>query len=70
MRAVPPEALPASGADGSGDGSAPVDPALVRQIAELRGRLRPVCRDWGEAEFEAVVHRIARRKVRWDEAGP
>lgn len=45
------------------------DPELAHLVDELRSRLRPVCRDWKEAEFEALVHVIARSKVRWARAG-
>ena len=45
------------------------DPQLARHVAELRSRLRPVCRDWDEASFEALVIDIARSKVRWAQAG-
>ena len=34
---------------------------------DIRYRLAPVCSDWSEREFEAVVQRIARMKVRWRE---
>jgi hypothetical protein len=71
MRAVPPERARAGGADRPGDGTStgPANPGLARQVAELSARLRPVCQDWGEAEFEALVLHIARMKVRWAEAG-
>jgi hypothetical protein len=59
-------ALPPDGSLGERRvGAAPVDPRLERLAAELRGRLRPACRNWGDAEFEAVVQRIARTKLRW-----
>jgi hypothetical protein len=38
-------------------------------VPDLRRRLRPACQDWSEADFEALVQRIARIKRRWlDEA--
>ena len=45
------------------------DPQLAQHVAELRSRLRPVCRDWDEATFEALVLSIARSKVRWAREG-
>jgi hypothetical protein len=41
------------------------DARLERHVADLRTRLRPVCRDWDAAAFEALVLRIAQTKVRW-----
>jgi hypothetical protein len=41
------------------------DPRLAQHLADLRSRLRPICRDWDEAAFEALVLRIAWTKVRW-----
>ena len=59
----------------SGDGSiaafasTPGDPRVVPLVAELRRRLRPACRGWDEAAFEALLHHMARTKLRWtDEA--
>jgi hypothetical protein len=46
----------------------PADSQLALLVAELRERLRPACRDWEEADFEALVQRIARLKVRWARA--
>jgi hypothetical protein len=40
---------------------------LAALVLDVRRRLRPVCVDWGEAEFESLVHRIARTKLRWRE---
>ncbi len=75
MRAQRPEGSGISGDDGAaGSGAGTVagtgdaDPRLARHVAELRTRLRPVCREWREPEFEALLHRIARTKVRWDDA--
>jgi hypothetical protein len=68
-----------TGGDGDGVGAPPAeaparppaDPRLALVVAELRRRLRPVCRDWADPEFEALVHRIARTKLRWaDRAEP
>jgi hypothetical protein len=60
--------------DGTGDGTvagpAGADPRLARHVAELRTRLGLVCRAWREPEFEALLHRIARTKMRWDDAPP
>ena len=50
------------------NGTAPDDPRIALLVADLVRRLRPVCRDWDDAEFEALVHRIAQMKVRWAEA--
>lgn len=41
------------------------DPRLARHVAELRVRLRPLCRDWDAAAFEALLLSIAQTKVRW-----
>ena len=44
------------------------DPAaqwMAMLVADLRQRLRPVCHDWDDQEFEALVRRIARIKARW-----
>jgi hypothetical protein len=41
------------------------DARLERHVADLSTRLRPICRDWDAAAFEAMVLRIARTKVRW-----
>jgi hypothetical protein len=42
----------------------PVDPRPALLLGEPRERLRPACRDWAEADVEALVHRIARLKAR------
>jgi hypothetical protein len=52
------------------DGTVAADPRLARHVAELRTRLGLVCRAWREPEFEALLHRIARTKMRWDDAPP
>jgi hypothetical protein len=36
---------------------------------DVRRRLRPVCDDWDDAEFETLVQRIAEIKSRWRDAG-
>jgi hypothetical protein len=38
---------------------------LARYVADLKTRLWPICRDWDEAAFEALVLRIARTKMGW-----
>jgi hypothetical protein len=45
------------------------DTRVALLLGDLRCRLRPVCGHWSEAEFEAVILRIARTKVRWIDAG-
>jgi hypothetical protein len=61
-------------ADAAGEGARgaragrPADPAaqwMAMLVADLRQRLRPVCHDWDDQEFEALVRRIARIKARW-----
>ncbi|HEX5971528.1 MAG TPA: hypothetical protein VFY85_06350 [Gemmatimonadaceae bacterium] len=38
----------------------------IAMIADdIRQRLAPICRDWSEHDFEVVVQRIARMKLRW-----
>ena len=32
---------------------------------DIRERLAPICSEWSEHDFEAVVQRIARIKLRW-----
>ena len=46
-------------------GGAPGDARFDRLLVELRTRLRPVCRGWQDAEFETLVHDVARVKFRW-----
>jgi hypothetical protein len=44
--------------------------ARVALLAEdLRFRLRNVCSHWDEAEFDALVLRIAHMKARWTDYG-
>jgi hypothetical protein len=38
---------------------------LARHVADLKTRLRPICRDWDEAAFEALVLRMVRTKMSW-----
>jgi hypothetical protein len=70
MRAPPPNVAAVVGADGADDGIGAAGRELVRHVAELRQRLRPVCRDWDESDFEALVRQIAHTKMRWAERGP
>ena len=44
------------------------DPRVALLVARLAERLRPVCAGWDEAHFQALVHQIARRRVRWGDA--
>ena len=68
MRTPPPDEPGSSGAGEAGHAEN-ADPRLASQVAELSMRLRAVCADWREAEFDALVQRIARTKLRWaDEA--
>jgi hypothetical protein len=66
VRPLPPEHRSA------GAGGAPTtrdaercEARLERLAADLRVRLRPVCRDWSDADFEALVRDVARFKARW-----
>jgi hypothetical protein len=79
VRAVSPNGRPGdraaadgrAGAGGAGRVVPHADrgvPRLAEVEADLRARLRPACRDWAEADFDALVVRIARVKVRWAEA--
>ena len=43
-------------------------PRLCDVEAELRMRLRAVCGDWQDGEFDALVRHMARTKVAWAEA--
>jgi hypothetical protein len=54
--------------EGAAGAVAAADPQLARHVADLTMRLRPICRDWDEAAFEALVLRIARTKVAWGAA--
>ncbi len=52
-----------------GDGASAADARLPALTASLAARLRAVCRDWDAAEFDALVERIARTKLRWADRG-
>lgn len=41
------------------------DSRLTLLTADLRRRLRRVCQHWDDAEFDALVQKIARTKMRW-----
>ena len=46
------------------------DHARVRRHAEdLRRRLKPVCFEWSDEEFERLVAQIAQTKVRGEDVG-
>ena len=55
-----PTTLPPGGA---------ADARLAALTASLATRLRAVCDDWEAAEFDALVERIARTKLRWADRG-
>ena len=59
MHAPPPE--------GPWTAGAWADAQVLLLLADLRRRLGPACRDWGEDAFEALLREIALRRVRWDE---
>jgi hypothetical protein len=46
-------------------GDAGTELRLAGLTGDLRRRLRPACHGWSEAEFEALVDRLARIKLRW-----
>ncbi len=52
-----------------GDGASAADARLPALTASLAARLRAVCRGWDAAEFDALVERIARTKLRWADRG-
>ena|SRR5690349_6393516 len=67
-----PDALDEASVGGAADGAPsaapeprPADPRVAALADDLRRRLRPVCRDWDDADFEAVIERIAGIKARW-----
>jgi hypothetical protein len=64
----PPE-RPSAVRAASGDGAGALDGRIAGLAADLRGRLALVCRDWDEADFEALVQQMARTKARWTDAG-
>ena len=67
------------GADGAGahpggahhgvSGGGRADARLAPLAASLAARLRPVCRDWDAAVFDALVARIAHVQLRWADRG-
>ncbi len=81
MRALPPEfefsgrgradlARDPSPRPGRGAPGQELTDARLSLVADdLRQRLRSVCGEWSEAEFENVVQLIARTKVRWADGG-
>ena len=68
MPQLPKPVLSAMPADDAAE-PAPGDARVATLLDDLRRRLRPACRDWSEAEFEAVIQRIARAKLRWTDSG-
>jgi hypothetical protein len=62
-------------ADGSSTPSAAAGPDAAADVrlsvlaASLATRLRGVCADWEAREFDALVERIARTKLRWTDRG-
>lgn len=55
-----------SGGSPKGDRRVP-DGRVALFADDLRSRLRCVCGHWEEDDFEKIVQRIARMKVRWSE---
>ena len=54
----------------SSGGELPAQQERVRRYADdVRRRLKPVCVDWSEGEFEGLVVQIALTKVRWEDGG-
>ena len=53
----------------SGPDGAATDAQLSALAASITVRLRGVCADWDAAEFDALVQRIARTKLRWADRG-
>lgn len=72
MRVQPSEPSPAGDRDAArrATASAPddADPRFTLLVARIAERLRPVCHDWDEARFQALVRQVARVKVQWGEA--
>ena len=60
-------ATPAPSAFGASGEPGAVESRLEQLRADLRARLRPACRHWPDGEFEALVQRMARMKLRWSE---
>ncbi len=70
MKMPVPRSSDSAAAHASGVGGAPAaDARLAVLTASLAERLRAVCRDWEAAEFDALVDRIARTKLRWTDRG-
>jgi hypothetical protein len=53
----------------AGPDAATVDARLSALAGSLATRLRAVCADWDAGEFDALVERIARTKLRWADRG-
>ncbi len=53
----------------SGPDGAAADTRLSALAASLAPRLRAVCADWDAGEFDVLVERIARTKLRWGDRG-
>jgi hypothetical protein len=53
----------------SGPDGAAADARLSALAASLATRLRAACADWDAGEFDALVERIARTKLRWADRG-
>ncbi len=53
----------------AGPDAAAADVRLSALAASLATRLRGVCADWDAGEFDALVQRIARTKLRWTDCG-
>ena len=49
----------------AGPDPATADARLSALATSLATRLRGVCADWDAGEFDALVQRIARTKLRW-----
>jgi hypothetical protein len=70
-----PRAREVNMADGSSTPSAAAGPDAATDVrlsvlaASLATRLRVVCADWEVGEFDALVERIARTKLRWTDRG-
>ena len=66
-----PSKTPAGGAHDAAtfDGRGSLDARVSPLAASLAQRLAAVCRNWDAAEFDALVQRIARMKLRWVDQG-
>jgi hypothetical protein len=61
---------PSDGADNTGaTGGATADTRLAAMTASLASRLRAVCRERDDSEFDALAARIAQTKLRWADRG-